>query len=176
MENIQKMGKVGNNGGNGKNPKKSCRGLCPAAKNLESSKNFDQLFFNVFYLLQRVLVKEEIKEGGLDNIDWDEMIEAQQPSEGPVMFPAFTQRIRVERVEYSSEVKHRVEIAPCIKDLLEIRRLYLKKKEREDKEEAIRQEKRQIMEEKRLQLEESIREGRLAIAPDIDDEEKDEDV
>lgn len=120
------------------------------------------------------IAAEEVKEGGLEDINWDEMIDAQPTAEGPVMFPAFTQRIRAEKVEYSSEIKYRVDKSPCIKDLLEIRRVYLKKKEREDREEAIRQEKRRKMEEKRLKLEESIREGKLAIAPDIDDDEKEE--
>lgn len=99
--------------------------------------------------------------------------EDQPPGEGggTQYFPGYTQKKRVERTIVSSEVKHRVDSAPCIDDRLKMMKKYEEEKEKLLKKEAVLERRKKEQEEKMAALKAAMETGDTSV---MDKEEEDE--
>lgn len=109
--------------------------------------------------------------------DWED--ENSNPAATVVkMNPFATTQKRIEHREFSAEKKLRYNNSPCIEEMMEIRTVHLRNKEKEERREAEKQKKREEQERKMKELEEAIRTGKvedldLDLEGDDEDEAKD---
>lgn len=115
----------------------------------------------------------DVGHNNLEIQDWEE--ESSNPASNFVpMHPYYTTEKRVEHREYSAEKKLRYENSPCIEDMLQIRKQYLKNKEKQDALEAEKAKKRARQAAKMKELEDAIRTGKVEdLDLDLDADEED---
>ena len=98
----------------------------------------------------------------LQDIDDDDMNTHNPAAGGKVqMHPFHTTQKRIEHREFSAEKKLRYENAPCIEEMMEIRKHHLKNLAKEQELEAAKEKKRQQQEAKMKELAEAIRTGNV---------------
>lgn len=92
---------------------------------------------------------------------------------GVQYFPGYTQNKRVERTISSSEVKHRVNTAPCIEDRLKMMKKYEEDKAKLMAKEAVMERKRKEQEEKIEALKKAMETGDTSIMDKEEENEED---
>lgn len=106
---------------------------------------------------KKTYVPEEV------NLEYDANEEENAPSKTDVpLYHGFTQNRRIEATVFSSEAEYRSQVYPTINEMMEIRRVYLKRKEKERADEAKKEKRRLELQEEERKLREKLKQGKIS--------------